>query len=169
MLAVVDELLRDDAVRRRQHPSITERRAGRPHVRLRGREAGSRRGDGLLGSFVIPFGDRPRLEQLRRLLEVPLCRCQIRLRGDAIGFGARRSAFLLGRFEARQHLSRAHAFSFPHVDTHQIALESRADFDRFDWVEIAGDRDAFLDRVAAHGRDIRCGECDRRSDATLRA
>ena len=36
-------------------------------------------------------------------------------------------------------------------------------------MQIAGDRDAFLDHVAMHGGDIRGGECDRRRDATLRA
>ena len=84
-------------------------------------------------------------------------------------FAATRSASALARLlsccarlEPREQLTGSHLLAFAHVDLHEIALDPRADVDRLERMQVAGEGDAVLDRHRRHGGDVGRRERDRR-------
>ena len=76
-----------------------------------------------------------------------------------------RAALLLARLEPREQLSGAHLLALAHVHRLKVALDPGADVDRLDRTQVAGERDAVLDRRRRHRGDVGRRERDRRRGA----
>src|SRR5262249_14712970 len=121
-----------------------------------------RRLERLLGDLQVALGDGAGFEEIAALVEVPLCRGQIRLRRRHVGLGACLARFLFARLEAREELALRDTLAFADRHVHQIAFDPRANGNRLDGREVAGDRDAGFDDVVFDHADVTRGERDGR-------
>src|SRR5207253_8877 len=112
---------------------------------------------------------RARLEQLLRLLEVPLGGVQRGARAHEIGLGARPVTLLRGRLEAGKELAGGDLLPLANEHGVEVALDARTHVDDLDGAQVAGDGHRRLDVAALRGRDVAAGEHDGARAASARS
>jgi hypothetical protein len=139
-----------------------EPRLGSCKARLRGRQR-------LLRRAQVALGDGPRLEQLVRLVGVPLRIGHVGARRFAIGGRRGTVSFLHRVLEARHQLPLRHAVTFTHQHLQHVTFHARPHGDLLDGLEVAADGDAGLDGHRLDLGDVAGAEDHRRGTASAGA